>query len=147
MTQLKLGRKKEHRERTLRNLATSLFLYEKVKTTEAKAKAVLPMVERLISHALSDSLAARRMAKASLFDQNAVRKLFDDLKTRHGARTSGFVRITKLPVRPGDGSSMAQLELLYTPLEEVLQKESKTKVSVRKRGTKEEETTPAEPAK
>jgi len=132
MTTAKLGRKKEHRERTLRNLATSLVLFEKVRTTEAKAKAVLPTVERLITHALSGSIAGRRQAKAVLFDMNAVSKLYEDVATRRGERTSGFVRITKLPVRPGDGASMAQLEILYKPLEEVLGEQSKTKVQVRR---------------
>jgi len=132
MTTPKLGRKKEHRERTLRNLATSLILFEKVRTTEAKAKAITPMVERLITHALTGSLAARRSAKAVLFDMNAVAKLFEDLPSRKGDRESGFVRITKLPPRPGDGSSMAQLELLYTPLEVVLKETTGTAVKVRK---------------
>ena len=132
MTTPKLGRKKEHRERTVRNVATSLMLYEKITTTEAKAKATLPMVERLITHARTNTLAARRNAKAILFDSNAVSKLFEDLITRTGTRTSGFVRLTKLPVRPGDGASMVQMELLLTPLEEVVSKESKTSVRVRK---------------
>lgn len=148
MTTAKLGRKKEHRERTLRNLATSLVLFEKVRTTEAKAKAVLPTVERLISQAIGGSLAARRQAKAVLFDPNAVSKLYEDVATRRGERTSGFVRLTKLPVRPGDGAAMAQLEILYKPLEEVLGEQSKTKVQVRKAAKKAEETEtqPAEEA-
>lgn len=132
MTIRKLGRKKGHRERTLRNLATSLILFEKVRTTEAKAKAVLPMVERLITHARGGDLAGRRYAKALLFDQNATSKLFEDLDTRAGSRTSGFVRITKMAPRPGDGAPMAQLELLLTPVEEVVSAATETKVKVRK---------------
>jgi large subunit ribosomal protein L17 len=132
MTIRKLGRKKENRERTLRNVATSLILYEKIVTTEAKAKALSPMVERLISNSLKGTLAARRDAKALLFDRNAVSKLFEDLPTRSANRTSGFVRLTKLPVRPGDGASMTQMELILTPLEEIIEKESKAKVRVRK---------------
>lgn len=131
----KLGRKKEHRERTLRNLATSLVLYEKVRTTEAKAKALIPLVERLITRAVTGSIAARRYAKGLLFDNNAVAKLFEDLPARKGTRSSGFVRITKLPPRPGDGSSMALLELLFVPVEEIIQAESKTKVKVSKKTT------------
>lgn len=140
MTERKLGRKKEHRERTLRNLATSLVLYEKVRTTEAKAKTLAPIAERLISTALKGTLDARRQAKAFLFDSNAVSKLFEDLATRQGKRNSGFTRITKLPARPGDGAPMAMVELNLIPLENVLQKESNTKVSIRKRRTKTEET-------
>jgi large subunit ribosomal protein L17 len=132
MTTRKLGRKKEHRERTLRNLATSLVLYEKVETTVAKAKAVIPLVERLFTHARANDLTARRYAKSLLFDMNAVNKLFEDLSQRQGTRTSGFVRITKLSPRPGDGSAMAQLELLLTPVEAVVSAATQTKVKVRK---------------
>jgi large subunit ribosomal protein L17 len=136
MTIRKLGRKKEHRERTLRNLATSLVLYEKINTTQAKAKAVIPMVERLITHARANDVNARRYAKALLFDTNAVTKLFEDITSRVGTRTSGFVRLTKIGTRPGDGAPMAQLEVLLMPLEEVLQQETNTKVKVRKTASK-----------
>ena len=132
MTIRKLGRKKENRERTLRNVATSLILYEKIITTEAKAKALVPLVERLISSSLKGTLAARRSAKALLFDRNAVSKLFEDLPTRSASRTSGFVRLTKIAPRPGDGASMAQMELILVPLEQIIEKESSAKVSVRK---------------
>lgn len=132
MTIRKLGRKKEHRERTLRNLATSLVLYEKVITTEAKAKAVISLVERLFTRVRRDELSGRRHAKSVLFDTNAVSKLIDDLVKRQGTRTSGFVRITKLQPRKGDGAPMAQIELLLTPLEELIQAETQTKVRVRK---------------
>lgn len=128
----KLGRKKEHRERTLRNLATSLFLYEKLTTTVAKAKTLGPIAERLITTARADTLAARRSLKATLLDQNAVSKLFDDLSNRQANRTSGFIRITKLGNRAGDGAPMAQIELLFTPVEEVIEKQSQTKLKVRK---------------
>ena len=133
MSTFKLGRKTAHRDRTLRNLATSLVLYEKVRTTEAKAKAALPMIERLLSTARHNTLSARRDAKALLFDQNAVQKLFEDFPQRWGTRTSGYVRLTKLAPRPGDGSAMAQLELLLVPLEQVIAEESQTTVAVRKR--------------
>ncbi|HSI20623.1 MAG TPA: 50S ribosomal protein L17 [Verrucomicrobiae bacterium] len=132
MNTSKLGRKSENRDRTLRNIVSSLVLYEKVRTTEAKAKAALPMAERVLNQARSGSIAARRQAKALLFDANAVTKLFEDFSQRWGTRTSGFVRITKLAPRPGDGAAMAQLELLLTPLEEVIAAETKTNVAVRK---------------
>jgi len=140
MTTVKLGRKAEHRDRTLRNLITSVLLFEKVRTTEAKAKAIAPIVERLISQASTGTLAARRAVKAVVFDQNAVSKLFEDLSLRKGTRTSGFVRITKLPARPGDGAAMAMLELLYIPLEEVMQEKTGTKISVRKKASSKEPT-------
>lgn len=133
MIDSKLGRKKEHRERTLRNLLTSLVLYEKVRTTEAKAKTLKPIAERLISTALKGSLDARRSIKALVFDNNAVSKIFEDLPARQGDRNSGFLRITKLPPRPGDAAPMALLELILVPLEDIIQKESKTKIAVRKK--------------
>ena len=126
MSTIKLGRKKEHRERTLRNVATSLLLYEKITTTKARAKAVTPLVERLLSTARQNSLSARREAKSILFDSNAVRKLFEDIITRMEHRTSGFLRLTKVAPRPGDRASMVQLELLITPLEKVIETEKVT---------------------
>src|SRR5688572_21467371 len=96
----KLGRKSAHRDRTLRNVVSSLVLYEKVRTTEAKAKAARPMAERLMTISRKGTIDARRRAKALLFDSNAVAKLFEDFPQRIGTRTSGFVRITKLAPRP-----------------------------------------------
>ncbi len=136
MTDRKLGRKREHRDRTLRNLATSLFLYEQVTTTVAKAKAVLPLAERLMTASRTQTLAARRFVKAELFDMNAVSKCFEDIPGRIGTRTSGFVRITKLAPRPGDGAPMARLELILTPVEQVIAQETKTKVAVRRTAAK-----------
>jgi large subunit ribosomal protein L17 len=138
MSTFKLSRKTDNRNRTLRNLATSLVLYEKVVTTEAKAKAVVPMVERLLTTARQNTLAARRRAKALLFDPNAVQKLFEDYPQRWGTRTSGFVRITKQQPRKGDGAPMATLEIILRPLEEVIAEETGTTTKVRK--TKKAET-------
>lgn len=135
----KLGRKTANRNRTLRNLLTSLVLYEKLTTTEAKAKAVLPQAERLLNRSRSGSLASRRYAITKLFDDNAVKKLFEDFPERFGTRTSGFVRLTKIAPRPGDGSSMARLEILVTPLEELIAKTTNTKTVVRKRAARKEE--------
>lgn len=142
----KLGRKTDNRNRTLRNLVTGLVLYEKIRTTEAKAKAIVPMTERLLTRSRTGTLTARRNAKALLFDQNAVTKLFEDFPERYGSRTSGFTRVTKLAPRPGDGSEMALIELLLTPIEEVIAKETNTKVAVRKTKKTEEAATTEESA-
>ena len=135
----KLGRKKEHRERTLRNMLTSLILFEAISTTEAKARALKSIAERLLTRTASGSLSARRYAKSILFDDNAVSKIFEDINQRRGGRTSGFVRLTKLPNRPGDGSAMIRVELILTPLEKVLEEKTKTVVKVRKNEKKQEE--------
>lgn len=133
MKTYKLSRKTGHRKSLTRNLVTSLVLYETIRTTEAKAKSIVPVAERLITHARTGSLAARRSAKALLFDMNAVRKLFEDFPERYGDRTSGFVRVTKLPTRPGDQAAMAKVELLLTPLDTVIEESTKTKLAVRKK--------------
>ncbi len=132
MSTPKLGRKADHRDSTLRNLLTSLVLYEKVVTTDAKARAVVARAERLITFARRGDLAARRYAKAHLFDDNAVRKLFEDMPARFGDRTSGFIRRTKLGFRPGDGSEKVQLEIMLTPLETIIEQETNVKTKVRK---------------
>ena len=132
MSTVKLGLKTGPRNRMLRNVATSVVLYERVQTTEAKAKAVLPMVERLLTYARKNTLASRRLAKAVLLDSAAVSKLFEDINTRLGDRTSGFVRITKMNPRNGDGAPMASIELLLTPIEEVVAAETGIKTNVRK---------------
>lgn len=132
MGAFKLGRKKEYRERTMRNLLTSFVLYESLTTTKAKAKALRPAAERLIRRSQSGSLADRRYAKSILFDDNAVKKLFEDLSTRWDGRTSGLVRLTNLPPRMGDGSAMARLELVVKPLDQVISEETNTTLKVRK---------------
>lgn len=138
----KFGRMKQYRERMVRNLVTSLVLYEKVRTTEAKAKSVKEVAEHLLTIARTGTLAARREAKALLFDMNAVTKLFEDFPERYGDRTSGFVRLTKLPARPGDAAPMAQLELILTPIDQLLAEKSKTNVKVRKAAKETPETEP-----
>ena len=137
MSTFKLSRKTDNRNRTLRNLATSLVLYERIVTTEAKAKAMVPMVERLLTTARQNTLTARRRAKALLFDQNAVQKLFEDYPQRWGTRSSGFVRVTKQLPRKGDGAAMATVEIILRPLEEVIAEESATTTKVRKVKSKE----------
>jgi len=134
----KLGRKAEHLDRTLRNLATSLVMAERVVTTSAKAHAVVPMVERLIHKASTKTLEGRRAALAVLFDPMAVRKLLDDAADRL-ERTSGYTRMTKLPPRKGDGASMVLLELLLKPLDQVAAEATGTTVTVKKKAAKPSE--------
>jgi len=107
-----LGREKGPRELMLRNLATSVILYEKVKTTKAKAKAVKPLVERMITTSKAGSVAARRQIAKSLFGDNAVKKLVEELGPRYKDRKGGYTRITTLGARQGDGAEMVQIELV-----------------------------------
>ncbi len=107
-----LDRKKGPRELMLRNLASSILLYEKVKTTKAKAQAVRPLVEKMITSAKAGDLAARRGLIKVLLQKNAVKKAMEVLGVRYKNRPGGYTRTTKLGVRQGDGAEMVQIELV-----------------------------------
>ena len=107
-----LDREKGPRELMLRNLASSILLYEKVKTTKAKAQAVRPLVERMITSAKAGDLAARRGLIKVLLQKNAIKKAMEVLGVRYKDRQGGYTRIVKLGARQGDGAEMVQIELV-----------------------------------
>lgn len=107
-----LGRSYEHRKALYRNLMIALIEHRKIKTTIAKAKAVQPEIERLISIARVDTPHARRMALSKLASKKAMRKLFTFAPQEYGGRNGGYTRITKLGPRLGDGAEMALIELV-----------------------------------
>ena len=107
-----LDRKAGPRKALLRNLAVQLILYEKINTTEAKAKVLRPYVERLITRGRENTLAARRILLSRMHAQNAVQKLIEDVSPRYKERAGGYTRITKLVQRKGDGAKMARIELV-----------------------------------
>jgi large subunit ribosomal protein L17 len=107
-----LGKEKAPREAMLRNLATSVVLYEKVKTTEGKAKAVKPLVEKYVTASRDNTLHTRRKLLRFFYDENAVRKLLEDIGPRYKERPGGYMRITKLGRRQGDGARVVQLEFV-----------------------------------
>lgn len=107
-----LDREKGPRELMLRNLASSIILYEKVKTTKAKAQAVRPLVEKMITSAKAGDLAARRGLIKVLLQKNAVKKAMEVLGVRYKERPGGYTRLIKLGVRKGDGAEMVQVELV-----------------------------------
>lgn len=107
-----LDRKSAPRKALLRSLATNLVLYEKIKTTEAKAKAVKPMVEKLITKGKAGDLHARRELMKVLYVDGAVKKVLTELSPRYKERKGGYTRITKLGVRVGDGAKIVQLEFV-----------------------------------
>jgi large subunit ribosomal protein L17 len=107
-----LDRKKGPRESLLRNLATSVILFEKVRTTKAKAKAVRPLVERMITAGKRGGLASRRKLSSFFFSENAAKKVMEELGPRYKNRAGGYTRITNLVRREGDGAEMVQLELV-----------------------------------
>ena len=113
---VKLGRTQGHRDALLSNLAVSLIEHGRIKTTMAKAKAIRPFVEKLITKAKTGSLHARRMALADLrHNENAVTKLFTELGPINAARKGGYTRIIKLGQRKSDASEMAVIEWIDAP--------------------------------
>jgi len=108
----KLGRPTDHRLAMLRNQVTDLLRHEKIVTTEAKAREVRGIAERVITWGKRGSLHARRQVLRIVTDKDTVKKLFDDLGPRFADRPGGYTRITKLGLRHGDASRMAQLELV-----------------------------------
>lgn len=107
-----LDRKSAPRRALLRNLATSLIVHEHVTTTLAKAKAMRPMVEKLITKGKAKSLHARRELMKTVLTEQAVVKLLEELGPRYATRPGGYTRIIKLNSRKGDGADMAQIQLV-----------------------------------
>src|SRR5438270_2667519 len=112
----KLKRPVDSRNALLRNLTTSVILEERIVTTVPKAKAVKPLVEKMITLAKADTLHTRRQAASWLNTPASVKKLFDSLGTRFGQRQGGYTRITRLGPRKGDGAELAMLELVGSEL-------------------------------
>src|ERR1700743_3795812 len=112
----KLKRDVGSRNSLFKNLTTSVIEAERVITTIPKAKAVRPLVEKMITLAKRDTLHSRRQAAAVLRTPASVKKLFDTLGTRFGQRNGGYTRITHLGPRKGDGAEQAMLELVGSEL-------------------------------
>src|SRR2546427_12798125 len=112
----KLGRDSAHRRALYANLAGSLIEHGRIKTTEAKAKAVKPFAEQMITLGKRGDLHARRLALAELRSQDVVHQLFADVAPRFAERAGGYTRIVKLGPRLGDAAEMVYLELVdYEP--------------------------------
>jgi large subunit ribosomal protein L17 len=107
-----LDRKKAPREALLRNLAASVILYEKVKTTEAKAKAVRPLVEKAITTGKNPTLTSRRKLMKFFYTDHPIKKIFEVLGPRYKERPGGYTRIVKIGHRKNDGADMVQIELV-----------------------------------
>ena len=108
----KLSRKQGPRLALFKNLTVSVLRYERVKTTEAKAKEIRPIAERMITLGKDGTVHARRQALAYVNDKDVVSKLFADIAPRFASRPGGYTRIIKLGPRLGDGAAMAQVELV-----------------------------------
>lgn len=107
-----LGRDTSHRLSLYRNLVTDLLRYERITTTEAKAKEIRPMAEKIITLGRRGDLHARRQAQRFVYDPKVVKKVFDEIGPRMRTRPGGYLRITGLEPRKGDGARMATIELV-----------------------------------
>ncbi|OGF24080.1 50S ribosomal protein L17 [Candidatus Falkowbacteria bacterium RIFCSPLOWO2_12_FULL_45_13] len=108
----KLDRLKAPREAMLKNLASSIIIYEKVKTTEAKAKAVRPLLEKVITLAVKGDLNARRELIRLLPQPMAIKKAMKVLSAKYKSKHGGYLRIVKLGARLGDSAKIVQIELV-----------------------------------
>ena len=153
----KLGRTAEHRKALLANQVCSLIEHQRIKTTLAKAKAVRPLAEKIVTLGKNGSLHARRNALSILRQKTAVKKLFDEIAPRSTDRKGGYTRIVKLGQRKSDSASMAFIEWVDAakvveekPVEEkkAKRKETEPKPKQKEPAAKQKEPTPAakEPA-
>ena len=108
----KLGRPTAHRKSLLRTAVTDLLRYESIRTTEAKAKEVRRLAEKVITRGKGGTLHDRRRAATVLTDDRVLRKLFDELGPRYEDRPGGYTRVVKLGPRKGDAAEMAVVELV-----------------------------------
>ena len=132
----RLGRKTAHRKAMTRNMLTSLFRHERIRTTKAKALAVRRTAEKMITRAKLDSVHNRRMIGRDIKDKMVLAKIFTDIGPRFKERPGGYTRVLKLGPRPSDAAEMVILELL--PVEE----EETKKAS---KGSKKAKSSDAEP--
>jgi large subunit ribosomal protein L17 len=119
---VKLGRTAEHRKALLANQVCSLIQHQRIKTTLAKAKAVRPLAERMVTLGKKGSIHARRTALATLRQKKAVKKLFDDIAPRSAERNGGYTRIVKLGQRKSDSAPMAFIE--WVDMAELVEKKA-----------------------
>jgi large subunit ribosomal protein L17 len=126
---IKLGRTAEHRKALLANQVCSLIEHQRIKTTLAKAKAVRPLAEKMVTLGKKGSIHARRTALATLRQKNAIKKLFDDIAPRSAERNGGYTRIVKLGQRKSDSAPMAFIEWVDAApaIEEKEEKKAKRK--------------------
>jgi len=108
----KLGRTASHRRATLANLSSQLIVYKRVTTTEAKAKEMKRVVDKLITRAKKGTVHAQREVFKFIRDKEAIKTLFEDVVSKTADRNGGYTRVVKLPPRYGDAAKMALIELV-----------------------------------
>jgi large subunit ribosomal protein L17 len=130
----KLGRLSAHREALFRNLLTALFRHERITTTLAKAKAIRPMADRLVTLAKREDLHARRQVLTQVQDPVVVRRLFDTVAARYADRRGGYTRILPTGTRPGDAAPVAIIELVDRPAAPAADPKGKAKKAAEPKG-------------
>ncbi|MBT9173362.1 MAG: 50S ribosomal protein L17 [Syntrophomonadaceae bacterium] len=108
----KFDRRSGHRRAMLRNLTTSIILHGKIATTEAKAKQVRGIAEKMVTLGKRGDLHARRQVLAYLLDETAAKKLFEEIAPRYSERPGGYTRLLKIGMRRGDAAAVAVLEFI-----------------------------------
>jgi large subunit ribosomal protein L17 len=109
---VRIGNDKSHTTALMKNLAMSVIIYEKIKTTSAKARAVQPLVERLINYGKLKTKGSIRLIMSVIDHENSSKKILEVLADKYKDKTSGYTRITKLGYRTGDNAPVVQLELI-----------------------------------
>lgn len=126
----RLGRTTSHRVAMFRNMVTSFLTHEKIITTDAKAKEIRPIAEKMITLGKRGDLHALRQASAYIRDRKTVHKLFSIIAPRYAERCGGYTRIVKLGVRPGDAAPLSVIQLVEQEITSLTAKKSKTKSGV-----------------
>ncbi len=129
----KLGRNTSHRRALLRNLVTSIVVEDRVETTLAKAKAVRPLVEKMITLGKKGDVHSRRQAASFLMTPESVSRLFATVAPRYGERNGGYLRIVKAGFRQGDGGEKAIIELLGAEQELDAKQQKRAELKAKKR--------------
>jgi large subunit ribosomal protein L17 len=142
----KLGRTRAHRRATLRNLSMALVQHKQIKTTLVKAKVARSLIEKLITTAKQDTVAARRQAFKWLQNHQLVKKLFEEIAPTFADRNGGYSRVIKLGRRQGDGAELAILQLVgFEPV--VVEKTAEKKKKKKKAAPEKKEAAPKEAVK
>ena len=135
----KLGRNTSHRRALLRNLVTSVIMEDRVETTVAKAKAVRPLVEKMITLGKKGDLHSRRQALSFLMTDESVERLFDTVAPRYGDRQGGYLRIVRTGFQKGDGAEKAFIELLGAEKQLDAKRQKRDEIKAKKRADLEKQ--------
>ena len=135
----KLGRNTSHRRALLRNLTTSVIIEDRVETTLTKAKAVRPLVEKMITLGKKGDLHSRRQALSFLMTDKSVERLFETVAPRYGDRQGGYLRIVRTGFQKGDGAEKAFIELLGAEKQLEVKRKKRDEIKAKKRADLEKQ--------